>query len=383
MKHLSHPSTSLAGHDRASLARWLVPRGATEAEAERAATRALRTAFRGPRPDALGTAQPEPPPGCAWDAATLQAASVPSRARAALLELSPAPCLELVERAPSADGATRLLFRTWDGRLIESVIIPATAERPRPRTTLCVSSQVGCARACSFCETGVHGLERHLHTAEMVDQYRIARALPQAAAAPISSIVFMGMGEPFDNLDAVLRAVELLCEPYAFAFAPSHVTVSTVGVADKIAVFFARTRAELAVSLNAPDDARRTRIMPVGARFDLASLHRAIVEALPRGRRILFQYALFAGYNDAPADAELLASFVQGIRCRVNVIPANPGPDTALTTPSDERVDAFVAALRSRGVRTLVRKPRGRDVGGACGQLAGARRRASLPVVRG
>ncbi len=179
----------------------------------------------------------------------------------------------------------------------------------------------------------------------------------------------MGMGEPLDNLAAVGTAARLLTDPRAFGFAPSHITVSTVGVADKLEAFFRDVPAELAVSLNAPDDARRDRIIPANLRFPLAALKDALLRAMPPRRRVFLEYVLFDRFNDAPADADLVASWTRGLRCRVNVIPANAGPDTELRAPSPERVDAFVGRLSSRGVTTLVRRPRGRDVGGACGQL--------------
>ncbi|MFT3776164.1 MAG: hypothetical protein QM820_63280 [Minicystis sp.] len=205
---------------------------------------------------------------------------------------------------------------------------------------------------------------------------RIARAVWRArrGTPPLQNLVFMGMGEPFDNLAEVARAIRLLTDARAFAFAPSRVTVSTVGVAEKLPAFFRDCHAELAVSLNAPDDARRNAIMPVNERVPMAALREAIVRTLPAGRRVLFEYVLFEHVNDAPEDADLLAAWTNGIRCRVNVIPCNPGPDPALRPPSPERLEAFVARLSSLGVTTLVRRPRGRDVGGACGQLAGALR---------
>jgi 23S rRNA (adenine2503-C2)-methyltransferase len=150
--------------------------------------------------------------------------------------------------------------------------------------------------------------------------------------------------------------------------------VSTVGIADRLSAFFQATRAELAVSLNAPDDERRRAIIPVAARYDLETLRAALLAALPRRRRVLFQYALFAGFNDAPRDAELLADYVRPVRCRVNLITANPGPDPLLCAPRPERVEAFVDRLHRRRIRTIVRRARGVDVGGACGQLAGAYR---------
>lgn len=310
---------------------------------------------------------------------SLAALGIGAWARPALLALDPTPALTIVEEAPSADETVRLVLRARDGSLVESVIIPGPA-----RTTLCISSQVGCARACSFCETGRLGLARQMSAGEIVDQVRLARSvwrrrLEHTRAPPLVNLVFMGMGEPFDNLSEVQRALRLLTDPRAFAFAPSRVTVSTVGVVEKIAAFFEGTRAELAVSLNAPDDERRSAIMPINARSPMAALKAAIQGSLPPGRRVLFEYVLFDGFNDAPEDADALAAFVDGVRCRVNVIPCNPGPDPALRPPSRERLEAFVARLSSRGVTTLVRRPRGRDVGGACGQLAGKAREAREP----
>ncbi|WP_433934653.1 23S rRNA (adenine(2503)-C(2))-methyltransferase RlmN [Sorangium cellulosum] len=357
----------LADHDAASLAELLRKAGGTASAARSVAGKVVRHAF-GAEPGA---------PAPAWDAPALAALGVGAWAHEALLALDPGLSLEIAEQAPSTDDTLRLVLRARDGALIESVLIPGPA-----RTTLCVSSQVGCARACAFCETGRLGLARQLAAGEIVDQVRIARALAaERGGAPLRNLVFMGMGEPFDNLGEVLKAIRLLTDPRAFRFAPSHVTVSTVGVADKIEPFFREARAEIAVSLNAPDDARRQAIMPVNARFPMAALKEALARSLPQGRRVLFEYVLFDGYNDAPEDADLLAAYVAGLRCRVNVIPCNPGPDPALRPPSAARLDAFVARLSGHGVTTLVRRPRGRDVGGACGQLAGiARLRPPSPA---
>lgn len=350
----------LASHDRASLSARLLAAGGRATSVQTAARRVLRHAFG-----------PKAPLVPAWDEAALASLEIGGWARSLLLSLDARPSLSLAELAPSADETRRLLLRTADGLLLEAVLIPGPQ-----RTTLCISSQVGCARACTFCETGKHGLSRQMSAGEIVDQVRIARALWQerGGAPPLQNLVFMGMGEPFDNLGEVLSAVRLLCDHDAFAFAPSRVTVSTVGVADRIEAFFKGCRAELAVSLNAPDDARRGAIMPVNARFGLSVLRRALLDALPPGRRVFFEYVVFDGFNDAPEDADLLAGYVRGLRCRVNVIPCNPGPDPALRPPEQAKLDAFVARLSGHGVTTLVRRPRGRDVGGACGQLAGARR---------
>jgi 23S rRNA (adenine2503-C2)-methyltransferase len=350
----------LSSHDAGTLAALLERAGGAPSTARAAAAKALRHAFAAPRAVDGG------PP---WDDASLTAAGVGAWARPALLALDPAPALTIADEAPSTDDTVRLALRARDGALVETVLIPGPN-----RTTVCVSSQVGCARACTFCETGRHGLARQLEAGEIVDQVRVARRVWGERTPPVQNLVFMGMGEPFDNLDEVARAVRLLTDPRAFGFAPSRVTVSTVGVADKLPSFFRACRAELAVSLNAPDDARRDAIMPVNRRVPLAALREALLRSVPAGRRVLFEYVLFDGVNDAPADADLVAAFVAGVRSRVNVIPSNPGPDPALRPPSPERLEAFVARLSSLGVTTLVRRPRGRDVGGACGQLAGALR---------
>jgi 23S rRNA (adenine2503-C2)-methyltransferase len=354
----------LSSHDAAALAARLERAGGTAGAARTTAGKVLRLAFS-PRSDG-GPAT--------WDDEVLAAAGIGAWARPVLLGLDPMLSLAVAEDAPSADDTVRLALRARDGALVETVLIPGPA-----RTTLCVSSQVGCARACTFCETGRHGLERQLDAGEIVDQVRIALARWARRTPPISNLVFMGMGEPFDNLAEVARAIRLLTDPRAFAFAAKRVTVSTVGVVDKLDAFFAGCRAELAVSLNAPDDARRDAIMPVNRRAPLAALREALLAKLPAGRRVLFEYVLFDGFNDAVDDADLVATFVDGLRCRVNVIPCNPGPDPALRPPRPEQLDAFVARLSSRGVTTLVRRPRGRDVGGACGQLAGALRGGAGP----
>jgi 23S rRNA (adenine2503-C2)-methyltransferase len=359
-----------ASHDAASLAELLARAGAPLSSARATAAKVIRHVYR-----AAFTMGPQAVP---WSERALAEIGVGAWARPALLELDASLSLSIAEQAPSSDDTVRFALCARDGALIEAVIIPGPA-----RATLCVSSQVGCARACSFCETGRLGLLRQLSAGEIVDQVRIALSAHRArggARPPIQNLVFMGMGEPFDNLAEVSRAIRLLTDPRAFGFAPSRVTVSTVGVADKIEAFFQACRAELAVSLNAPDDARRSAIMPINARAPLSALRSAIERALPQGRRVLFEYVLFDGWNDAEEDAEQLAAYVSAVRCRVNVIPCNPGPDPALRPPTPERLDAFVKRLSGLGVTTLVRRPRGRDVGGACGQLAGALRGEGHPL---
>jgi 23S rRNA (adenine2503-C2)-methyltransferase len=360
----------LAAWDAASLEAALVGEGASLGAAKKAVGLTLRRA--------LFDEQPSAPGGARVSERELVALGAGARVAERLAALSPEPTLELVSEAPSRDDTLRLALRTDDGALIESVLIPGPS-----RTTLCISSQAGCARACAFCETGRHGLAGQLSSAEIVDQVRLARAVhARGGRPPLTNLVLMGMGEPFDNLGEVLRALSLLTDPRALGLAPAHVTVSTVGVADKLEAFFSGTKARLAVSLHAPDDARRARLMPVNRRFPLDVLLAELRRTAPPGHKILFEYVLFDGLNDGLDDAEALARLLSGLRARVNVIPANPGPAPELRAPPAERVDAFVARLSELGVTTLVRRPKGRDVGGACGQLAGALREGGEVVLR-
>ena len=300
-------------------------------------------------------------------------------AQAALQALVAGPAeATLLQDCPSADGSRKLLVSLGDGQVIESVIIPAHGG---DRTTLCVSSQVGCGRRCVFCETGRLGLRRNLTAGEIAVQLWLAQRVWRDHAGPrppIRNVVFMGMGEPLDNLQAVADAVALLTDDLGAGLAWRRVTVSTVGVAAKLPAFFATVRANLAVSLNAPDDVRRSALMPVNQRCDLAALKQALRDHLPVGREVLIEYILFAGRNDAPADAALLRAWLEDLPVRLNLIAANPGPDPALQTPSPEAVWRFQKALLDAGVRAMVRHPHGRDVGGACGQLAGAARVPAL-----
>ena len=233
---------------------------------------------------------------------------------------------------------------------------------------MCLSSQVGCARGCVFCETGALGLIRNLTAAEIVAQYAVAAR--HLGFAP-RNVVFMGMGEPLDNLEAVLRAIAVLREPAGFAIPERRITVSTVGIVPRMDEFWARSRANLALSLHAVDEATRLAVLPVARRFTLADL-RGAIERAPRP--VLLQWTLIDGVNDSDEHADALARFARGLDVRVNLIPLNPGPDPRQKAPPLDRCRAFQTRLLNRGIRTLLRLPHGQSVGGACGQLAGARR---------
>jgi 23S rRNA (adenine2503-C2)-methyltransferase len=296
--------------------------------------------------------------------------SAPAQALLAEARASFAADLPHAEAATDPDGTVRFAVHLEDGAVVETVAIhqPASETRARERWTICVSSQVGCARGCVFCETGRLGLARNLTAAEIVSQYALAAR--HLGHRP-QNVVFMGMGEPLDNLDEVVRAIEVLREPAGFAVPERRITVSTVGIVPKLPELYARTKAQLAVSLHAIEPAARKALLPVARKWPLAQLREAIARA---PRTVLLQWTLIEGVNDADRDADLLAEFSRGLDVRVNLIPLNPGPVAEQRAPSIDRCRAFQKRLADAGVRALLRLPHGQQIGGACGQLAGARR---------
>ena len=278
------------------------------------------------------------------------------------------PQLSVVEHSASADGTTKFLV-DLGGVTAETVLIPA-----KGRSTVCISSQSGCTRNCGFCATATLGFKRNLTAAEMVAQYRLARSVAKPDA-PARNVVFMGMGEPMDNLDNVLRAVEVLTQAPEPMLAAKQITVSTSGVLPGMKRFLAESRASLALSLNASTDEQRVKLMiqnkawPIRALMDLLREDR---ENNPK-RVHFIEYVLFAGHNDADEDADRLPVLLEGVNARVNLIPHNPVPGNPLRPPSDERMLAFQKRVADSGIRCLIRWPRGREVAAACGQLAATR----------
>ncbi|GAC1337065.1 MAG: 23S rRNA (adenine(2503)-C(2))-methyltransferase RlmN [Myxococcales bacterium] len=311
----------------------------------------------------------------------------------------------------SSDGTRKYRFRTWDGKLIESVYMPdEPGEQPfetdeddepirskRVRRTLCVSTQVGCAMGCGFCLTATMGLLRNLSAGEIADQvYRVnadLRALGQAAREelalaapggktrkaeaaidplrPLTNLVYMGMGEPLHNFESVKRSLELLLHQDGANFSHRHVTVSTSGLVPNIQRLGEETQVKLAVSLNATTDEQRAKLMPVDKKWNIAALLDACRKfPMKYGRRITFEYVLLRGVNDTDADAERLADLLTGLPAKVNLIPYNENPGLGFRDPGVERVSAFRRALEQRGFAAMVRKNRGRDISAACGQLA-------------
>jgi 23S rRNA (adenine2503-C2)-methyltransferase len=246
------------------------------------------------------------------------------------------------------------------------VLIPADG-----RSTVCVSSQAGCSRDCAFCATAKIGFKRQLAAGEIVLQYLLARQdAPQGA--PARNVVFMGMGEPMDNLDEVLRAVKVLTQEPAPRLGAAHITVSTSGVLPGMVRFLKECRANLALSLNGTTDEQRGSIMPQTRRWSIGELLGALRDDAARGsgRRYFMEYVLLAGVNDSDEDAERLCGLLAELPAHVNLIPHNPFEGSELRPPDAARVERFRDLVHQGGVRCLVRWPRGRDIAAACGQLA-------------
>jgi 23S rRNA (adenine2503-C2)-methyltransferase len=313
--------------------------------------------------------------------------------RAKLTEMGVSVGLPRMEkRFVSQDGTVRYLLAFADGQSVETVWMPegdggeagdgseagAGGEAPDAdskgrgwnRATICVSSQVGCAVDCKFCLTALLGIKRNLSAGEIVGQ--VCAVLKDQGVSPPEdriNLVFMGMGEPFLNYENFMKAVRLLVEEVGVA--ESRMTVSTAGIVPRIYDFGQeKVRPKLAISLNASNDAQRTELMPLNRKWNLASLMQAAREFPLRHReRITFEYVLLNGVNDAAENAGQVVELLRGIRAKVNLIALNPGPGISFSTPAEERVAAFQQGLVRAGIPAFVRRPRGRDIFAACGQL--------------
>jgi 23S rRNA (adenine2503-C2)-methyltransferase len=241
----------------------------------------------------------------------------------------------------------------------------------RGHSTLCVSSQVGCALGCRFCRTGDGGLIRNLTRGEIVAQVRdLVRKADDGLA--LTNLVFMGMGEPLANFDALVSALGTLTDnDYGLKFSGQRITVSTAGVVPRMADLGRKTRVNLAVSLNAADNETRSRLMPINRKYPIEDLLEACRRyPLPKGRRITFEYILIADVNDRPADARRLAKLLRPIRSKINLIPFNPHPGSAFRRPEETAVLAFQKILLDSHYTTIIRRSKGQDIAAACGQLA-------------
>ena len=276
--------------------------------------------------------------------------------------------VEPVTVQQSADKqTTKGLFRLGDGSEVESVLM----EHFGDRNTVCISSQAGCAYACSFCSTGQAGFTRHLKATEIFSQARFfARQLARSGRR-ISNIVFMGMGEPFHNYEAVMQAVGLLNDAHGLGLGHRHITISTVGVVPKIDQFAQEeVQVNLAISLHAPSDELRSEIMPVNRKYPIAELMAACERYIAAtNRKVFFEYIMLEGFNDSPEVAAQLARLMRSRLYHVNLIPYNATPDAPYRGSDDATIRRFADILEAANVPTTVRHPMGRDIAAACGQL--------------
>ena len=297
--------------------------------------------------------------------------------RARLAERLRFDALTATEVRVADDGATeKALHQLSDGRLVESVLMhyPAHGAR-RARNTLCISSQAGCAVGCPFCATGELGFERDLDVAEIVDQVRHARRRLAAGGRHLTNLVFMGMGEPLLNLDAVVEAAVIITDAERFGLGARHLTISTSGVVPGIERLTAmRPQWTLAVSLHAARDALRDLLVPLNRRWPVRAVVAAAAGyAAATGRRVSYEYVMIDGLNDTPADADALARLLPGSGSHVNCIPMNAVAHTPWQASAPDRIEAFANRLQAAGIGVTVRRNRGQEVGAACGQLAAER----------
>jgi 23S rRNA (adenine2503-C2)-methyltransferase len=261
----------------------------------------------------------------------------------------------------SRDGTRKYLFPVSGGRYVESALIPDGR-----RASLCLSTQVGCRMGCVFCMTGRQGFQGNLSAGEILNQ---VRSLPERNS--LTNIIYMGMGEPLDNLEAVLASLEILTSARGFGMSHQRVTVSTVGIVPAMKEFFEKSDCHLAVSLHSPVEEERRKLMPVEHAYPLREVIKTIREAgLPRQRRVSFEYIMFRGLNDTPAHIREIVRLLSGLRCRVNLIRFHPIPGSALMPSEAKTMEKFMIGLNEKGIRTTVRKSRGEDIQAACGLLS-------------
>ena len=271
--------------------------------------------------------------------------------------------LELASSQESRDKTKKFLFKLEDSKFIEAVMIPA-----EKRLTGCISSQAGCKFACAFCASGALGFKRNLASSEILDQVRF---LKKNTLKPLTHIVFMGTGEPLDNYDNVLKAIRIINSDYAFNIGARRITISTCGIIPGIEKLSSEgLQVELSVSLHSADEKIRDRLMPVNKIYPLKELFAALRQYVSKtNRQVTFEYILAKGINSDLPSAEKLSKIVEGLNCKVNLIPINPQKEEGLQPPSRPDILFFRDALVKSGVAVTLRRPRGQDIEAACGQL--------------
>ncbi|OQY05316.1 MAG: 23S rRNA (adenine(2503)-C(2))-methyltransferase [Bacteroidetes bacterium 4572_117] len=261
----------------------------------------------------------------------------------------------------SSDGTKKYLFPAINNAFIETAFIPE-----EKRDTLCVSSQVGCKMACTFCMTGKQGFQGHLSAGEILNQLR---SIPESNN--ISNIVFMGMGEPFDNLTSVLKALEILTSDYGFEMSPKRINVSTIGILESLKMFLEKSKCNLAISLHTPFTDERKELMPIEKNQPIKEILSEIKKwDFARNRRVSFEYIMFKGVNDTPKHVSELAKILNGIKCRINLIRFHHVPGLEIIGSDDETIMNFQQQLKEKGIVTTIRASRGLDIEAACGLLS-------------
>ncbi len=293
------------------------------------------------------------------DPAQMTDLSVTRRER--LAELFAPALTAPIRESRSADGTKKYLFRTSEGHFIESAYIP-----DGERATLCVSSQAGCRMGCRFCATGRQGLQQSLPPAEILNQIV---SLPERDR--LTNLVFMGMGEPLDNIDNVLRALDILTADWGFGWSPTRITVSTAGVVPQLRRFLDATRVHLAISLHNPFAAERAEIMPVERAWPIGQAVKILREYdFSHQRRVSFEYIVMSGRNDSPRHVKELCRLLNGIKCRINLIRFHKIPDSPYCSPDNAGMIRFRDALTAKGIQTTIRASRGEEIQAACGLLS-------------
>jgi 23S rRNA (adenine2503-C2)-methyltransferase len=283
------------------------------------------------------------------------------KAREKLIENYEFGLSEPVNFSEGSDGTKKYLFRVSEDRYVETAYIP-----DKERGTICLSSQSGCKMGCIFCMTGKQGFQSHLSSNEILNQFRSIPEFPG-----LTNIVYMGMGEPMDNIDEVMKSLDILTGEWGYAWSPSRITVSTIGLAVEVKRFLEQSRCNLAVSLHSPFDEERTYLMPVQKKHPLKELLEVIKAFdFSKQRRISFEYILFRDLNDTPRHVKELARILNGIKCRINLIRFHPIPDSPLQSPDIETINNFKDMLNSKDIFTTVRVSRGEDIQAACGLLS-------------
>ena len=286
--------------------------------------------------------------------------------------------LPILTRAKEEGPTTKFLLDVGKGMETESVLIPMEAG-----TTICLSSQIGCQMGCAFCETGRMGLLRQLKAEEIVGQVFYAR---HSLKAVLRNIVFMGMGEPLDNYEEVAQAIKVLTDPSGMGFGPSRITISTSGKVDLLYRMIKEMdpALNLAVSVNAPNDEIRQKLMPINRKWNMAALKEVMIAYCEHPRReILIEYVLIDGVNAQLDHADQLAEYLKGLRVRVNLIAYNPQSQSRFLPPSSHEIEAFMQRLRKWGLTVLIRHPKGQGIMAACGQLGNATWRKKSQAVLG